>query len=130
MLAPQFPEYLFTRETVAKEIAVDPALKTFSATDFLEKVGLDPALVDRNPHSLSSGQRRRLALGMVLFSGRLLLLLDEPTAALDRHGRQRVLELLADLPTEAILIVASHDREFLSAAGCLILNLDDHSLDS
>ncbi len=130
MLAPQFPEYLFTRETVAKEIAVDPALKTYSATDFLEKVGLDPALVDRNPHSLSSGQRRRLALGMVLFSGRPLLLLDEPTAALDRQGRQRVLELLADLPAEAILIVASHDREFLSAAGCPILNLDDHSLDS
>ena len=128
MLAPQFPEYLFTRETVAKEIAVDPALQSFDAELFLEKIGLDPQLSLRNPHSLSSGQRRRLALGMVIFSNRPLLLLDEPTAALDRQGRKRVLELLADLPPDAALVMASHDQGFLSEAGCFILNLDDHPL--
>lgn len=129
MLAPQFPEYLFTRETVAKEIAVDPALKSFTAEGFLQKLGLNPNLAQRNPHSLSSGQRRRLALGMVLFSTRPLLLLDEPTAALDLEGRQRVLELLAELPPDVALILASHDRNFLLAAGCSILNLDNHPLD-
>jgi len=128
MLAPQFPEYLFTRETVAGEIAVDPALKYFNAHDFLSKLGLDPDLAQCNPHSLSSGQRRRLALGMVLFSNRPLLLLDEPTAALDRQGRLRVVELLAELPPNAALIMASHDQEFLAQAGCSILNLDDHLL--
>ncbi len=130
MLAPQFPEYLFTRETVAREIAVDSALQALPVHDFLQEMGLDPALESGNPHSLSSGQRRRLALGMVLFSGRPLLLLDEPTAALDRQGRQRVLELLADLPSQAILIIASHDQDLLAAAGCSIMNLDDHYLDS
>jgi energy-coupling factor transport system ATP-binding protein len=128
MLAPQFPEYLFTRETVAREIAIDPALKSFSCEDFLLELGLSSDLAQRNPHSLSSGQRRRLALGMVLFSKRPLLLLDEPTAALDRQGRGRVLELLAELPSDMALILASHDREFLLKAGCSILNLDDHNL--
>jgi len=130
MLAPQFPEYLFTRETVEREISVDPALKSFTPEDFLQKLGLDPALAGRNPHSLSSGQRRRLALGMVIFSHRALLLLDEPTAALDLKGRARVLELLAALPAEVALILASHDRQFLEDAGCSVLNLDDHSLNS
>lgn len=126
MLAPQFPEYLFTRESVALEIAVDPALKSIKTEDFLARLELDSVLAQRNPHSLSSGQRRRLALGMVLFSGRPLLLLDEPTAALDRQGRQRVLELLAELPPDVTLVLASHDLDFLSAAGCGILNLDDY----
>ena len=130
MLAPQFPEYLFTRETVAAEIAVDPALESFNAQDFLEKLGLSPELAQRNPHSLSSGQRRRLALGMVLFSCRALLLLDEPTAALDLQGRRRVLELLAQLPANVGLILASHHEDFLQEAGCSILNLDNHPLES
>ncbi len=128
MLAPQFPEYLFTRETVAKEIAVDSALKNLTVGSFLNKVGLDPGLSTSNPHSLSSGQKRRLALGMVLFSGRPLLLLDEPTAALDRSGRQTVLGLLKELPADVVLMVASHDRGFLAAAGCRVLDLDDYSL--
>ncbi len=128
MLAPQFPEYLFTRESVALEIAVDPALKAFTAEDFLKKLGMGPELAQRNPHSLSSGQRRRLALGMVLFSTRPLLLLDEPTAALDLEGRRRILELLAELPSDVALVLASHDENFLREAGCTILNLDNHPL--
>jgi len=130
MLAPQFPEYLFTRETVAREIAVDPALQSMAADHFLQKLGMDPALAGRNPHSLSTGQRRRLALGMVLFSRRRVLLLDEPTAALDLKGKQRVLKLLEELPGGEVLILASHDRDFLSAAGCMVLNLDDHQINS
>jgi energy-coupling factor transport system ATP-binding protein len=128
MLAPQFPEYLFTRETVAREIAVDPVLQSRSAGEFLVRMGLDVTFTSRNPHSLSSGQKRRLALGLVLFSERPLLLLDEPTAALDHSGRQMVLDLLSDLNPEAALVIASHDRGFLAAAGCSVLNLDDHSL--
>jgi len=129
LLCPQFPEYLFTRETVSREIALDPALESWLAGDFLDEIGLDRELAQRNPYNLSSGQRRRLALGLAIFSGRPLLLLDEPTAALDRPGRERVLRLLKALPDETALIIASHDREFLAAAGCSELNLNNHRLD-
>ncbi len=127
ILAPQFPEYLFTRETIAKEISVDPTLSDLCPEAFLARVGLSTDISERNPHSLSSGQKRRLALGLVLFSQRPILLLDEPTAGLDHVGRQMVLDLLAQLGSDATLLIASHDREFLAAAGCRILNLDDHS---
>ncbi len=118
LLAPQFPEYLFTRSTVAAEIALDPALASETPATFLAALGLDSELAASNPHDLSSGQRRRLALGLILRSQRSLILLDEPTAALDAAGKQRVLDLLAQLPPETALIVASHDTHFLAKAGC------------
>jgi len=123
LLAPQFPEYLFTRSSVEEEITLDPALRGISPMDFLGRWGLPGALIGTNPHDLSCGQRRRLALGMVILSGRPLILLDEPTAALDRTGRDLVLAMLEDLPPQTALVIASHDREFLAAAGCPVLEL-------
>ena len=120
LLAPQFPEYLFTRATVTAEITLDPHLAGTSAGAFLEALGLPAAAAGANPHDLSCGQRRRLALGLVLCSGRPVVLLDEPTAALDAAGRRRVLELLDQLPPETALVIASHDRGFLHRAGCLV----------
>ncbi|PID81874.1 antibiotic ABC transporter ATP-binding protein, partial [bacterium DOLZORAL124_64_63] len=63
-------------------------------------------------------------LGLVLASERPVLLLDEPTAALDHQGRQEVLAALAALPAATTLVMASHDRDFLRRAGCRLLDLD------
>ena len=120
LLAPQFPEYLFTRSTVAAEIALDPVFASVAPDAFLTDLGLPGEVATRNPHDLSSGQRRRLALGLVLRSGRPVLLLDEPTAALDAAGRAQVLALLAELPPTAAVLIASHDRRFLARAGCRV----------
>jgi len=121
MLAPQFPEYAFARPTVAAELALDPVLAGVDAPAWLEGLGLPAAAVDANPHDLSTGQRRRLALGLALHSRRPLLLLDEPTAALDRAGRRMVLDLLDAAGGDAGLVIASHDRAFLAAAGCRLV---------
>lgn len=116
LLAPQFPEYLFTRATVAEEIALDPALAAAGAGALLAAAGLPAALAARNPHDLSSGEKRRLAVALVARSGRPLLLLDEPTAGLDRDGRARVAALVRAAPPAAAVVVASHDGDLL--AGC------------
>ena len=71
---------------------------------------------------------RRLALGMVLLSGRPILLLDEPTAALDRAGRSLILNLLDRSCPGTAMMIASHDRSFLEAAGCRILILGPEGL--
>ncbi len=118
LLAPQFPEYFFTRTTVAAEVALDPAVAAHGVEPLLAAAGLPAALAGRNPYELSSGQRRRLAVAMVVLSGRPLLLLDEPTAALDRRGRRRLLRLLAKVPPETALVLAAHDTDFLAACGC------------
>jgi energy-coupling factor transport system ATP-binding protein len=124
MLAPQFPEYLFTRSTVADEIRLDPVLAAGDPDSLLAELGLPAEVAQRNPHDLSTGQRRRLALGLVLRSERPVLLLDEPTAALDRKGRQLVLDLLAVVPPGATVVIASHDTGFLRAAGCRLQVLE------
>ena len=128
MISPQFPEYMFTCSTVQEEIRLDPNLASRDTEEFLAGLELPQSLAKRNPHDLSSGQRRRLALGMVLWSGRSVILLDEPTAALDRSGRTLVLEMLDQVSARTALVIASHDQEFLEAAGCRVMTLGSRGL--
>jgi heme exporter protein A len=58
---------------------------------------------------LSAGQRRRLALARLIAAPRPLWLLDEPTAALDTAGQQRLAELMqAHLGGGGIIVAATH----------------------
>ena len=123
MLAPQFPEYAFARPTVAREMALDPQLAGLEPAAWLAGLGLPAAAAAADPHDLSTGQRRRLALGLALGSGRALVMLDEPTAALDRAGRRMVLDMLDRTGPGTGLLIASHDRAFLAAAGCRLVDL-------
>ncbi len=128
LLAPQFPEYAFTRSSVAAEVMLDPALAVHGTAGVLAAAGLAADLDDRNPHELSSGQRRRLALALVLLSGRPLLLLDEPTVALDRAGRRAVRQLIAATPATSAVVIASHDVALLRSCGCRVLRLTPDGL--
>ena len=60
--------------------------------------------------SLSAGQRRRIDLARALLARREVWLLDEPTAAIDRHGVKIIRKLIDDhLTRGGIAIVATHD---------------------
>jgi NitT/TauT family transport system ATP-binding protein len=80
----------------------------------MEDVGLDPGrFLDRYPHQLSGGQRKRVGLAQVLIRDPKLLLMDEPFGPLDAQTRALMGELLLDLwsaDRKAVLFV-THDLE-------------------
>ena len=70
--------------------------------------------------SLSQGQRKRLGLSRALVQGRPLILLDEPTAALDEATASTIREVLLSLRGTHTLFVISHDEQLQATADHLL----------
>lgn len=68
---------------------------------------------NRPPHSLSGGEKKKVALAGLITCGPSVILLDEPSAGLDPRSQQWLIEFLHELTRAGItLIAASHDLSF------------------
>ncbi len=94
----------------------------------LERVGLG-GFEGRSARALSGGETRRVALARAMVLRPQLLLLDEPTAGLDRETLPVFEECLAALPTQGTtVVVASHDGDQSRRLSGEVLTLDRGSL--
>ncbi|XWS32621.1 hypothetical protein CRYUN_Cryun22dG0005900 [Craigia yunnanensis] len=115
----QFPERYFVADNVLDEVTFGwPSrrgglqLKEHLALNLQRAfnwVGLNGISLDKDPHSLSGGYKRRLALAVQLAQVPDLLILDEPLAGLDWKARADVVKLLKHLKKELTILVFSHD---------------------
>ncbi|WP_240811130.1 ATP-binding cassette domain-containing protein [Brachybacterium sp. SGAir0954] len=118
LLVPQDPAHFFLASTVRGELgdAADPAAAA-DARSLLDRAGL-AHLAGANPHRLSGGEQRRLAIIAALAARPEVLLLDEPTVGLDAERRSAVLALLEEARDRGTAVVAaSHDPVLVAAAG-------------
>ena len=109
----QLVEILRTRAGLDAGAARVRALELFAATQLP-----DPsALFERYPHQLSGGQRQRVVIACALACRPRLLVLDEPTTALDKTTELQVLELVQALRREigAGLVLVTHDLNVVAS---------------
>ena len=116
----QFPEYQLFEETVYKDISFGPRNMKLTAEEIDERVheaarfvGLPEDMLQKSPFDLSGGYRRRAAIAGVIAMRPEVLILDEPTAGLDPHGRD---ELMDNIDTyqkarNATILVVTHSME-------------------
>jgi energy-coupling factor transport system ATP-binding protein len=77
----------------------------------------------REPHTLSGGEKQRVALAGLLAADTEVLVLDEPTSMLDLTGRREVLERLRELQSsKTVLHITHHLEELLDADRILVLS--------
>ncbi|USG63165.1 ABC transporter ATP-binding protein [Sneathiella marina] len=94
-----------------EDVSRNEALKR--AQDLLEAVKLPdpPRIMDSYPHQISGGQQQRVVIAMALLSKPDLLLLDEPTTALDVTVERGIVELVKEISAEfgTAMIYISHN---------------------
>lgn len=111
-------EFTVERNLQCAQLPRYPGLRALPVVDklppLLSRCGIEKtALVER----LSGGQRQILAISMVLQKPTSVLLLDEPTAALDQENATMVMDFIRELAVSLNLtvLIISHDKELVNA---------------
>ncbi len=119
----QFPERQLFCPTVGEDVAFGPRARGSEidgakdkAGAALDMLGLPSAhFARRSPFDLSAGQQRRVGMAGVTACPAPLYILDEPTAALDADGLDRLQSVLADWRKTGIAyLIISHDLDWLA----------------
>lgn len=116
----QNPDVQLFNPTVFDEVAFGPLqlewpteMVTQRVEDTLQSMGI-LHLKDRPPYRLSGGEKKRVALASVLVLDPEVLLLDEPTAALDPKSQSQLVDLIQEWRgTSKTVITATHQLEIL-----------------
>ena len=106
---------------------VDKGERRARARAALERVGLG-AHVDKLPAQLSGGQMQRVAIARALVNDPQIVLADEPTGALDTETGIQVMDLLAEVARERLVIMVTHNPQLAADYADRIVRIKDGRL--
>ena len=97
------------------------------AKELLKKVGLKDHM-HKKPNQLSGGQMQRVAIARALANDPDIILLDEPTGALDSNTSVQILDLVKEIAAEKLVILVTHNAELAYTYASRIVELRDGEL--
>jgi len=81
-------------------------------------------LVNRNPATLSGGQKQTVNLLAILLLEPEVLLLDEPTAFLDPESAHKIMGIISEYTRNKVVIIIEHNHHYLNKLVTRIINID------
>ncbi|WP_425059992.1 Glutathione import ATP-binding protein GsiA [Sporomusa carbonis] len=116
VLNPVLTIYEQIYECLKKHTGLRPTLICEKINNLFKMVGLEPFWQEYYPHQLSGGIRQRVLLAMALSCDPDILIVDEPTNALDAVSKQEIIDLIYTLHQERKfgLMVISHEMKTVS----------------
>ena len=118
----QFSEQQLFETSVLKDIIFAPLNYGISeeraiskAKELIKLVGLDESYLDKSPFELSGGEMRKVALCGVLALEPKVLILDEPTVALDYKSREEIMTMVKKLKDKLnmTIVLISHNMNYV-----------------
>jgi ABC-type transport system involved in cytochrome bd biosynthesis fused ATPase/permease subunit len=125
---PQEPVLIEDLSLLDNAQLVVPTATPMELLAYLDALGLR-CNVDDALGSLSRGERRRIAIARALLKYPRLLLLDEPDAWLDAHGRQLLLDALNVIKPDTAIVIVTHRLEMARFGGTVAVLGPDQSLE-
>jgi len=131
-MAMQLPERAIFEETVAADIGFGPINLNLDNIEYIVNDYLDEfdlrTLKDRHPLTLSGGEKRKTALAGILAMQSEIVILDEPSAALDPKASCELINILKSY-SDRTLIIISHDLSFIGRTATRVIGLRDGSIE-
>jgi len=109
---------------------VEAAARRANAHEFIAVLpdGYDTGIGERGAR-LSGGQKQRLAIARALVAAPRILLLDEPTSAVDPESETMIVEALARLPESLTTLVVTHRLSLARAADRVLVVVEGRSIE-
>ena len=118
VLNPAYTVQMVLEQALRAHTALQNGAREERRIELLHQVGLSRKYLDKYPHELSGGEKRRITICRALATNPAIIFADEPLSGLDVSLQRQVLELLLKIRAEQrlTLVLISHDLEVMRKA--------------